>query len=272
MTIMKKMMLMLVAMMCMLTAAAQDFDLTVNIEAGGLARALGAQRYTVNKLKVVGKINGDDIATLRSMMTGQGNLEVLSLADAMIVNGGGSYMGGRTQTLYTHRNDIGARMFSGCTSLRVIVLPNKARKISYDAFSNCPNLQAFIIKESDHFCSVDGILFSKDVKNLIRCPEGIPVDEVEVLEGTEQIYTGAFNNIRSLRKVVLPSTCKGVSNMSFTGCPLNLIVMNGEKAPAMEHAFDATVVQNATLSIPSGARMAYTSANFWRDFRNIVER
>ncbi len=269
---MKKMMLLLVTVMSMLTVSAQDSKMTVNVEAGGLARALGVNRSYVTELVVVGHINGDDIATLRSMMSGQGRLEKLNLAEAVIVNGGGSYLGGRTQTLYTHRNDIGARMFSGCTSLKVIVLPNKARTISYDAFSNCPNLEAFIIEDSQRFCSVDGILFSKDVKNLIRCPEGIPVDEIEVLEGTEQIYTGAFHNIRSLRKVILPSTCKGVSNMSFTGCPLHLIVMKGEKAPAMEHAFDAAVVQNATLSIPYGARMAYTSANFWRDFRNIVER
>ena len=245
---------------------------TVQIEAGGLSAALGFHKTTVTSLKIVGEINGSDIVTIHEMTTGNGQLQDLDLSEAVIVKGGARYATGRSQDCYTRKNDISTRLFAGCTKLRTIIIPNRARLISYDAFSNCPNLREINTASNLKFQSVEGILYTADMKTVMRCPEGLILDEVEVVEGVEQIYTGAFLNIKLLNSITLPASIKGVSNMSFQGCPLRTVIMKAERAPAMENAFDANVVNNATLFIPSGARESYMSADHWSKFRNMVER
>lgn len=245
---------------------------TVQIEAGGLNAALGFQKMTVTSLKIIGEINGSDIVTIHEMASGNGQLQNLDLSEAVIVKGGARYATGRNQDCYTRKNDVSTRLFAGCNKLQTIVIPNRARLISYDAFSNCPNLREINTDSNLKFQSVEGILYTADMKTVMRCPEGLILDEVEIVEGVEQIYTGAFLNIRLLNTVTLPASIKGVSNMSFQGCPLTTIIMKGERAPAMENAFDANVVNSATLYIPSGARESYLSADSWGKFRNMVER
>lgn len=267
---MKKMILLAMCLAVALTAGAQQQ--TVTIQAGGLNAAVGMQKYDIKSLKIVGDINGNDIITIREMASGRGVLQELDLAEAVIVKGGAAYATGRTQDCVTRKNDISTRMFAGCEYLRKITIPNRARLISYDAFSNCPSLREINTDANLKFQSVEGIIYTKDMKTVVRCPEGLILDEVEIVEGVEQIYTGAFLNIKLLRSVTLPSTIKGVSNMSFQGCSLRSITVNSIKAPAMENAFDAAVVSDATLYIPAGAREAYLSDNHWSQFRNISER
>lgn len=267
---MRKIVAVIAGLVMTLSAMAQQQ--TVNIQAGGLNAAVGMQKYDIKSLKIIGDINGSDIITIREMASGRGVLQELDLSEAAIVKGGAAYATGRTQNCVTRKNDISTRMFAGCDYLTKITIPNRARLISYDAFSNCPSLREINTDSNLKFQSVQGIIYTSDMKTVVRCPEGLILDEVEILEGVEQIYTGAFLNIKLLRTITLPSTIKGVSNMSFQGCPLTTITVNSMKAPAMENAFDAAVVSGAKLYIPSGAREAYLSADHWSKFSNIIER
>lgn len=268
---MKKLFTLIACLMASVAMMAQS-QRTVNVIAGGLAQALGPSRMSVTNLKVTGEINGDDIVTLREMCGAKGLLQDLDLSEVRIVSGGGRYFGtGTDQDCFTHRNQITARMFYGCTMLQRITIPDKTRSISNDAFSNCPNLREFRTVNCTKYKTVEGILYSADMETLVRCPEGLPLDEVEVLDGVHHIYTAAFHGYSKLRQVVLPATIESVSNMAFIGCPLQAIMMRSHRAPAMENAFDASVVANAILYIPRGARESYLSANFWNKFSHIQE-
>ena len=266
----RKTLSLVVMLVAMLSVRAQQH--TVTIQAGGLNAAVGTQKYDIKSLKIVGSINGSDVITIREMASGRGILQELDLSEAAIVKGGAPYATGKTLTCVTHKNDISTRMFAGCEYLTRITIPNRARLISYDAFSDCPSLREINTDTNLKFQSVQGIVYTADMKTVVRCPEGLILDEVEVVEGVEQIYTGAFLHIKLLRSITLPSTIKGVSNMSFQGCPLQTVTVRSTKAPAMENAFDASVVSDATLYIPSGAREAYISADHWSKFQHIVEQ
>lgn len=269
---MKKLMTLTLCLMASLTMMAQS-QRTVEVIAGGLGQALGPSKMSVTHLKVTGEINGDDVCVLREMCGASGLLQDLDLSEVRIVNGGSRYFGSATtQECYTHRNQITAHMFYNCTMLQRITIPDRTRSISNDAFSNCPNLREFrTTPNCTKYVAVEGILYTADRETLVRCPEGLPLDEVEVTDGVHHIYTGAFRNYSNLRQVVLPATLESVSNMAFIGCPLQSIMMRSAKAPAMENAFDTSVVSNATLYIPRGSRESYLSANFWNKFSHLQE-
>lgn len=268
---MKKLMTLSLCLMFSAIMMAQS-QRTVNVIAGGLGQALGPSKMSVTHLKITGEINGDDVRVLREMCGASGLLQDLDLSEVRIVNGGGRYFEGTTQDCYTHRNQITAHMFYNCSMLQRITLPDKTRSISHDAFSNCPNLREFrTTANCTKYTAVEGILYTADRETLVRCPEGLPLDEVEVTDGVHHIYTGAFYNYSKLRQVVLPSTIESVSNKAFIGCPLQSIMIRAKRAPAMENAFDASVVSNATLYIPRGSRESYLSANFWNKFSHMQE-
>ena len=188
---MKKLMTLSLCLMFSAIMMAQS-QRTVNVIAGGLGQALGPSKMSVTHLKITGEINGDDVRVLREMCGASGLLQDLDLSEVRIVNGGGRYFEGTTQDCYTHRNQITAHMFYNCSMLQRITLPDKTRSISHDAFSNCPNLREFrTTANCTKYTAVEGILYTADRETLVRCPEGLPLDEVEVTDGVHHIYTGA---------------------------------------------------------------------------------
>ena len=80
-------------------------------EAGTLSNYITDEnKYTIKSLKLSGYLNGDDIRLLREMSTGSGILTDLDVAEATIVEGGGSYY----SSWYYTENDIwGENFFTG---------------------------------------------------------------------------------------------------------------------------------------------------------------
>lgn len=69
--------------------------------------------------------------------------------------------------------EIGSGAFISCTSLKSITIPSSATKISSSAFSNCTGLTEINVDPNNPiYCSVDGVLYSKDKTELICVPSG----------------------------------------------------------------------------------------------------
>lgn len=66
---------------------------------------------------------------------------------------------------------LGAGIFRDCSKLTEIKLPASLEYIQKDAFSRIPNLYNILVdEENNKYCSVNGILFSKNPYSLIACP------------------------------------------------------------------------------------------------------
>jgi hypothetical protein len=89
---------------CLSIQAADDDLITRQItikleEAGTLPNRIGAsKKYLITNLKIIGEINGTDLRMIREMAgrdyhgdVTKGNLSVLDLSEAKIVNGGDDY-------------------------------------------------------------------------------------------------------------------------------------------------------------------------------------
>ena len=67
---------------------------------------------------------------------------------------------------------IGEYAFKDCISLGKMEIPASCTEIAGNAFEECPSLTAFVVDdENDVYTAVDGILYTKDMSLLLRCPE-----------------------------------------------------------------------------------------------------
>ncbi|MBR7189356.1 MAG: leucine-rich repeat protein, partial [Clostridia bacterium] len=128
---------------------------------------------------------------------------------------------------------IGARAFSGCTSLRGIPIPEELRYIGDSAFSGCsgatgeiafPNSLRYI--GSSAFSGCSGITGKLEFSNALQyvgssafynC-SGI-TGAVTFSDGLEFIGENAFNGCAGIETLVVPDTAKIVGNASFANCP-----------------------------------------------------
>ena len=97
-------------------------------------------KFNITDLRIMGDINGDDIALIREMAGADvkgnetnGKLANLNLSNANLVNGG-IYYTGITQEV-SSSNELWQYMFYKCGSLTSIVLPNNIAHIGAFALS-----------------------------------------------------------------------------------------------------------------------------------------
>jgi len=141
------------------------------------------------------------------------NLETVTLNNGLITVGA------------THSS--GGDVFSGCVSLRSIVIPQTVTAIGNRAFANCRNLEEVTIGSSvetigtDAFLNTpwfnnqeEGVIYVGNVATGYRgaMPAGT---SITLKEGTERIADGAFSGQRNLTSIVLPDSLTGIGATAF---------------------------------------------------------
>lgn len=69
--------------------------------------------------------------------------------------------------------EIGNQAFFGCTKLREINISDKVSVIGSGAFSNCSSLIVNIDEKNEYYVNVDGIVYTKDMTDVIFIPESM---------------------------------------------------------------------------------------------------
>ena len=80
-----------------------------------------------------------------------------------------------------------------------------------------------------------------------------------------------FSNMENLRDIFLPKNIQSIGQYAFDGCNniKNVSVNNIRPLPIASSTFSNCA--NATLSVPEGCKEIYLSANYWKDFKEIME-
>ena len=100
---------------------------------------------------------------------------------------------------------IGSEAFAECGSIVKVVIPASVKTIGENAFASCSNLvEIEVDKNNDYFCSVDGVLFTKDMKTLVSVPAG-KTGNFKLPTSVEEIRKGAFTGCTSELTVSLTS-------------------------------------------------------------------
>ncbi|MBQ7252737.1 MAG: leucine-rich repeat protein [Kiritimatiellae bacterium] len=110
-----------------------------------------------------------------------------------------------------------------CASLERISIPASATQIaSGAAFMRNPKLKAFEVHPGNPaFRSEDGVLFSRDMTRLVRCPEA-KKGNYEIPDTVKRIDAFAFSHCRGLRKIRIPDGVEGAGYGAFKDCPAKL--------------------------------------------------
>ncbi|MBP5621656.1 MAG: leucine-rich repeat domain-containing protein, partial [Thermoguttaceae bacterium] len=114
---------------------------------------------------------------------------------------------------------IVAGAFAECFALESFDVPENVGKIGSNAFFLCCKLKAINVAENNaRYRSIDGVLFSKGGKTLLKCPEGTETEEYRVPQGVETIEEDAFALCSALKKIVLPKGVVNIGDGAFTEC------------------------------------------------------
>ncbi len=200
---------------------------------------------------------------------------------------------------------IGDYAFYGCSGLTSVNIPNNVIDIGEHAFAACSGLKTVIIGNGVTFWG-EG-LFS-ECKNLISIifRDGLStigkqaffdcsgLTSVNIPNSVTAIGSGAFSSCSGLTSVVIPngvtsiggyafSSCSGLTTVSipnsvttiglqaFYNCSVLTSVTVGTKVPITIQNYTFTNSANATLYVPKGSKAAYQAANYWKEFKAIIE-
>ena len=214
------MVLMFLLLNCFASYAADENliteQITINLtEAGTLPnKIVSSKKNLVTNLKITGEINGTDLRFIREMagsdVSGSrtlGNLSILDLSEARIVEGGSYYLDDDNGHKFTTSNDIiGKYAFECCTSLTSVNIPSSVTEIGGSAFYNCSSLTSVNIPSS--VTEIKSGVFS-DCSSLTS---------VDIPSSVTEIGSWAFDDCTSLTSVNIPSSVISIGWGAFSGC------------------------------------------------------
>ncbi|MBR5758759.1 MAG: leucine-rich repeat protein, partial [Thermoguttaceae bacterium] len=103
-------------------------------------------------------------------------------------------------------------------TINKIVVPESARQFDDLRFSACRSLEAIDVAKGNRvFRSVDGVLYSKDGKTLLRVPPMYKRKAFTIFAGVENIGPYAFCDCSSTTSLEIPNTVKTVDPKAFVG-------------------------------------------------------
>ncbi len=126
---------------------------------------------------------------------------------------------------------IGEYAVSVCGNLTSVTIPASVTSIVGSVFESDSKLTAITVSaENNCYKSIDGVLFEKDGKTLIRCPEG-KTGTYAIPSDVTDIDANAFRFCRDLTGITLPSGVSIIGNSAFEGCEsLESVTFTGTEA------------------------------------------
>ena len=113
---------------------------------------------------------------------------------------------------------INGSSFTFCSNVTSVKIPAKVTRIGDHLAGYATSLATYTVDEkNENFCSVDGIVYTKDMKKLVAYPPAYPTTEFTVPSSVEMIgygsaYTAAIENL------IIPDSVTEVEGFAFTYC------------------------------------------------------
>jgi hypothetical protein len=116
---------------------------------------------------------------------------------------------------------IGDGAFSGCDGLNCVTIPSSVTSIMQSPFGSCENLKTIEVENaSEHFKSIDGVLFDIGLQTIICFPEGKAKLEktYSIPSSVTSIGKSAFYGCEGLTSITIPSSVILIGENAFSWC------------------------------------------------------
>ena len=132
----------------------------------------------------------------------------------------------------------------------VIVISSSVTNIGNFAFENCYNLTDILVSdESDSYSSVNGVLYDKEQKKVVKYPSGRKEETYTILDSVTTIGNDAFESY-SLKEVIIPEGVTKIEKYAFESSSLINIQLPSSLKEIGEGAFYYSELNQ--IKIPDG--------------------
>ncbi len=172
--------------------------------------------------------------------------------------------------------------FNGCSSLTSINIPDNVTFIDNGTFSGCSSLTSVVIPAGVTSLGASTFYGCTSLKT-VNIPDGVKIIGINLFCGCSSLTSidipydvriiggKAFEGCSSLTSIKIPSLVNTIGALAFAGCN-NLSMVTVENNIPIEITEDVFSNRaNATLYVPFGSKAAYMAANYWKEFKKIVE-
>lgn len=123
-------------------------------------------------------------------------------------------------------SEINYMAFSDCGKLVDISIPGGVTDIEENAFSDCASLREIMVdSENRDYTSIDGILFTKDMKKLQICPMAYKASLYEIPDGVEEIGDYAFYGCASIESIRMPESLRIIGSQAFMNAAITAAII-----------------------------------------------
>ena len=202
------------------------------------------------------------------------NLTSVIIPNSITSIRGSAFQGCSGMTSVTFGNgitSIGDLAFCDCNALTNITIPNSVTSIGVAPFSGCDNLTSInVTSDNTNYCSIDGVLFSKDKTALIQYPCG-KQGTYTIPNSVISIGEMAFAYCPTLSSITIPSNVTSIDQWAFDSNSLNSITNYATNPQAIHtNVFSHVDKSTCTLYVPAQCLAAYQAADVWKEFGNIL--
>lgn len=143
---------------------------------------------------------------------------------------------------------IGSQAFGG-TQLTAVDIPASVTSLTFNSFDGNNQLAAYNVDPANpNYCDVNGVLYSKDMKTLIRCPDAY-TGAYEIAEGCETISPSSFQNCFGVTAITIPEGVTSIGANAFQGTSITEITTPSTLAALEAGAFyGCTTLETVTVN------------------------
>lgn len=166
--------------------------------------------------------------------------------------------------IFDSRDDCNAIIETATNSLvlgcKNTIIPNSVTSIAGDGFFGCSDLTSISIPNS--VTTIGSQTFQYSGLTSINIPEGVTT-----------IKNDAFQSCGRLSSVTIPSTIEKINGYAFAWCYrlTNFYCCAKEVPQIYSSTFWQSPIESATLYVPIGSKAAYEAADYWKEFKEIIE-
>lgn len=246
--------------------------------AGTLQSTISNSGYStanVTELVVTGPLNGADLKVIRDLTT-TGNVTKLRLTkdgkNATIVGGDptnyyGSYTASKDNVLpaYLFYNSkltniylpntitsIESNCFGNSKQLVDLSIPASVTSVSSSFVNGCSALTTLYVGSgSSSYDALNGVLYTKDLKTLVRYPEGLTATSFSVRSGVTAIASYAFYKAK-LTSISLPTTLQSIGSSTFSNSSIKTLSIPASVTSVATTSF-SSMSSLTSFSVASGS-------------------
>ena len=186
--------------------------------------------------------------------------------------------------------EISYHAFYDCKNITSITIPNSVTSIDGGAFDNCSGLTSITVSTGNSIYDSRG-----DCNAIIKTASNTLIagcSGTTIPNSVTSIESSAFHGHTGLVSIEIPNSVTSIGSYAFYGCSgltsINIPSLTNIETSAFSCCSELTSVTvesetprnidnwtfyrtNATLYVPYGCRAAYEAADYWKDFKEIVE-